>query len=512
VQQSSVAAGPATPSVQPKTIAPSVLALDLRTLTGPRSPESAPASATHSSSPVRSSKKEKRSTREKSTRKRPISSVDDRESDDVRESKCRKTSTPPTSPRASGAAEGKSTPPGSPRMIKSPRAAARTSATGLPPRKSSTASPPASPRGAVADAAGNAVSPRPSRQVQPGSPGRAASWVSPVQKERSGLPASSGMTLSPRRGSIAGSGLARVRSGSAAVVDANSGAPAPDSGGSPKYRPATPPTHDDNEFVFQDFDAGMRAHSALRAHFMDTDETQDLDPSTPISIVMISAELAAARTAFQEAAAPYRFSTGSADMPVPGSGPKGGVHGTLGLQTPAQQVFEQAYIHLLAGLAVADFTFRLADPRAVEAQLREVLDAIEACRRPIDGPAKATEESRISLKNALDSLASACNAGLDNLADEFGLKTEPESMRSENSDTPVTASAASPTASVGAPTAAVTTFGTTSTSSGTTPARLPFTLSTESFLDDLSSLMDEEIVVSLPATPAPEKPEKKARD
>ena len=484
--QPDIAATSPIPVVHPRASRQPVLnlSLDLHAVHSPQATADAPGSPTQSSA-VRSGINEKRNTPKKSSRKRSTASVDDRASVDARSSKHRRTSTAQTSPSA-GSKDGISTPPGSPRMVKSPRAFADLRAVaGLPPRRPETASPPTSPRSGLMDDRPDTGSPRTAKQLLPVVQARTTSWVQPVFKERASPSARGSLTLSPRRGSVPVSSTALTQAVEPYPMPRTDGIPGVLAGSitTAAQTLIVHPAHRDDAFRFLDVDVdGPESDSKTTTLLFDTDGTVALDGSTPVTFIMISAELSVARNALQGAANAYLSQSGSDAAPASGStsassNQQPDEKGQLAERALAHASVENALVTLDAQLMFADFTFGLNDTAHASTALQEMRSAAVACRDLLNAPGNTPNASLASLKACLDTLESACITGLEYLKDDKSMEAEPDLTNTEN----------------------------TATTSSDEPARLQFSLSTAELMDDLSSLMDQEIVVPVPAVPQPEK-------
>jgi hypothetical protein len=364
-------------------------------------------------------------------------------------------------------------------MVKSPRAIADLRAVaGLPPRSSNTASPSTSPRSSLIADRTETGSPRSAKQEQPAAQGRTASWVQPVFKHRLDQPVNSSLTLSPRRGSMSGSSTASALSGYLAPLTQSDGAPGsvPASSSSPAHIPLVHPAHQDDEFRFQDVDCEDLASDSKTAPLLfDTDGTEALDDSTPVTFILISAELSVARNNLRSASIAYLY-TSVLDASLATRGASGSSNQQPDEGSPQASV-EQALIALQAKFIVVDFAFALKVAAHVEDALKELRSAAASCRSLLDAAGNTPTASLVSLQSCLDALESACSTGLGYLEDDKSRLAEPES----------------------------TSTASTATTSSAAPARLPFSLSTAELMDDLSSLMDQEIAIPEPTVLTPEK-------
>jgi hypothetical protein len=338
-------------------------------------------------------------------------------------------------------------------------------------------------------------------RTEPGSPqaaskertatqARTGSWIQPVFRDRAGHPAQGGLTLSPRRAISSGSvPLISSSSGSVPSIPVlalpQSSKPstaseasslrgnAVASPGTRAHQPAVSPSDKADDFSFQDFDAGLQANGIAQTRLFDTDETSFLNAHTPVFIVMISAELSIAKAAFREAANAYLFASSSDSVRSTGSA----VRQPDAQSALPKEAFENAYIALQAKLALADFTFGLEYNGHIKEALTEILQAVEACGNLLERPDAIRNAKCASLRASLGALETACKTGLEALADE-----DVQEIRAQGNHPP----------------------GPVATHSAE-PARLPFTLSTEALMNDLSALMDQEISVNPYAAATQEK-------
>lgn len=455
------------------------LSLDLRTVTGLPVPVDEPALPSRSST-IRVKEKHSRSKQE--SRKRSTSSMEERTHAEVRSSKQRRISAMQTSP-------------GSPRMVKSPRPVQDLrAAAGLSPRRSETGSPPTSPRSTMIDDRTEPGSPQAASKERTATQARTGSWIQPVFRDRAGHPAQGGLTLSPRRAISSGSvPLISSSSGSVPSIpvlafpqssepstasqEASLRGNAVASPGTPAHQPAVSPSGKADDFSFQDFDAGLQANGIAQTRLFDTDETSFLNAHTPVFIVMISAELSIAKAAFREAANAYLFASSSDSVRFTGNAPGSAVREPDAQAALPKEAFESAYIALQAKLALADFTFGLEYNGHIKEALTEILQAVEACGNLLETPDAIRNAKCASLRASLGALETACKTGLEALADE-----DVQEIRAQGDHAP----------------------GPVATRSAE-PARLPFTLSTEALMNDLSALMDQEISVNPHAAATQEK-------
>lgn len=464
LHQAGTAFGGQMPMIQPRANGPVLLnlALDLGSSSNRQASEdvSGPAPG----SPPRAAKKGKRGAVEKHSRKRPIDSADGPTSEHAVSSKRQKESTPPTSPRGSGA--------GGKQMIRSPRALADVrAAAGLPLRGAGTASPPLSPRSAVMDDRLDKNG-EPTYRASSTQPDPASSWTRPVIRDRPGSPAHGGLTLSPRRGSLAGSNTASLSTSDPARVSAASGECAPGLLRSPTRVPAILSTLGEKDFEFSDFDNNLYTGYKPAP---DTDSAALIAASTSLSTLMIRTELSGATKALAESFTTWFFAMDSGPVPAASSS---AASAQTASETQARQdahdAFDREHESLQAKLILANFAFDMGDLAYAGRTLAEILDSIAACLSALNRSDSSTVPGPAAVRSGLDQLATACRTGLAMLADEETLDE-----KREPTDTTSTATTAS-----------------------TTLSRMPLTLSTELLLDDLSALMDEDANFSQLELPA----------
>lgn len=397
-------------------------------------------------SPTRSSKK-KSGVREKQSRKRSIDSADGPGSEKTGSSKCPRQSTPPNSPRASTAGK---------QLIRSPRAVADLiSAAGLPQRRSESASLPLSPRSASNDDQQDIGRVRADSPRQPAVGGRGARadsapiWVNASYKERAANATQDGPILSPRRGSLTSPRVASAPFGSH-------------------------PLSSTSLTIFpQDVQAARQSqHSDFR-------QTDGMEASS-MSMLFINAELSIVRAALLDALAAHKLDH-NADSALSTSSTSTSSQQSTDLPShPERSKLRQDELDIACNtlewsFMVADLAADAENDASFQRVLGEIVKDVAACRNVLPSSGITPDANLDRVQAALDSVEIACTHGLAALSEE---RLHKESL--ERTDATGTATAVS-----------------------TAPARLPITLSTVALMDDLSSLMDEEIVVTLPVAPVP---------
>ncbi len=457
------------PTLHAKTANPALLNLKLKLAPNPGDAD------THSSAPrspsARGKSRQKHTVTESRGQKRAIDGLDGPGLCATNSPKRQRESTPPGSPR--GANSPAKT------LVKTGRAVADLKAmASLSPRRSETASPPASPRtGETADLQVSS-SPRRATDARPSasstatpSASAAPRWRSASYSEAFDSPSLFPHKLSPRVASVSMASVAAVgRMGQ------------PDFGHAPKAdEPLAPSTRatssdeDSAEFVFADCDYGDDGLLLPSKQ----EQAQEI-ASAPVQLEknllaseLVKAELGLAWQSSREAEADYL----ALIHRILAKSPMGKAGDAEGRDRLAK--FKTAMTGLDTDVMLAEVALEQGNANDGRQAVSDIRKRLANCITLLMSLAASESGKRAgepagpqnALVQNLQSFENACTNGLDMLDDEQG-----------------------PQAST------ATTASTASTASTTAPGQLVFTHSNQQLLDDLDSLMDDEIGPAAPKT------------